>query len=349
MIFRSFLVATALLTAGVNAASAQSEQDAPVNPVLRASITVNSEIVRIGDVVENAGTASQIAIFRSPDLGTTGSLPTAQLISVLRDHQVIGVDTGNIREVSVTRSSRTLASKDIEMQVARALERRNGLGEAVNLSVTFDRDLRELQLDASNNGDMRASAIRFDARNGRFDVTFDIANETNATPTKLRFTGIAVETVEAAVLTRGLERNEVIKASDVVAERRPKAEVGNDAATRDRAVGMQARKSLRAGQSVRTADLGKPDRVTRDQSVTLVYETPGLYLTGRGKALENGTEGDTVNVLNLQSKRTVQGIVIGPGQVSVSIAAPRIVTATVTADAGNQSPTTAASDTQKAE
>ena len=76
---------------------------------------------------------------------------------------------------------------------------------------------------------------------------------------------------------------------------------------------------------------------------------PGLYLTGRGKALENGTEGDTVNVLNLQSKRTVQGIVIGPGQVSVSIAAPRIVTAAVTADAGNQSPTTAASDTQKAE
>ena len=178
MIFRSFLVATALLTAGVNAASAQSEQDAPVNPVLRASITVNSEIVRIGDVVENAGTASQIAIFRSPDLGTTGSLPTAQLISVLRDHQVIGVDTGNIREVSVTRSSRTLASKDIEMQVARALERRNGLGDAANLSVTFDRDLRELQLDASNSGDMRASAIRFDPRNGRFDVTFDIANDT---------------------------------------------------------------------------------------------------------------------------------------------------------------------------
>ena len=349
MVFRSFLIATALLAAGVNTAAAQSEQDAPVNPVLRASITVNSEVVRIGDVVENAGTASQIAIFRSPDLGTTGSLPTTQLISVLRDHQVIGVDTGNISTVSVTRSSRSLASKDIELQVARALERRNGLGDAANLSITFDRDLRELQLDASNSGDMRASAVRFDARNGRFDVTFDIANDVNATPIKLRFTGVAVETVEAAVLTRGLERNDVIKASDVTVERRPKAEVGNDAATRDRAVGMQARKSLKAGQSLRSADLGKPDRVTRDQSVTLVYETPSLYLTGRGKALESGTEGDTVNVLNLQSKRTVQGTVIGPGQVSISIAAPRIVTAAVAADTSNQSPTTAASDTQKAE
>ena len=35
----------------------------------------------------------------------------------------------------------------------------------------------------------------------------------------------------------------------------------------------------------------------------------------RGKAIEGGAEGDTVSVINLQSKRVVQGTVIGPGQV----------------------------------
>jgi len=48
-----------------------------------------------------------------------------------------------------------------------------------------------------------------------------------------------------------------------VSERRPKAEVGGDAATRDRAVGMQMRKQLRAGQALRIADLAKPDMVQR--------------------------------------------------------------------------------------
>jgi flagella basal body P-ring formation protein FlgA len=134
----------------------------------------------------------------------------------------------------------------------------------------------------------------------------------------LRFTGTAVETVEAAVLARSVERNEVIKSSDVVVERRPKAEVGADAAPRDRVVGMQARRQLRAGQAIRTADLAKPDLVQRDQNVTLIYEAAGLYLTVRGKALENGTEGDAVNVMNLQSKRTVSGIVIGRGQVAIT-------------------------------
>jgi flagella basal body P-ring formation protein FlgA len=40
--------------------------------------------------------------------------------------------------------------------------------------------------------------------------------------------------------------------------------------------------------------------------------------------VENGTEGDTVNVLNLQSKRTVSGVVIGRGQVAISVATPRL-------------------------
>ncbi len=332
-----FLLAAELFAVAATSAFAQSDQDAPLNPVLRASITVNSDVVRIGDVVENAGTAAQIAIFRSPDLGTTGTLPAVQLIETLRNHQVIGVETGNIKEVSVTRSSRTLASKEIEQKVAGVLERRNGLGDAANLSIIFDRDLRDLQLDASISGDMHATATRFDPRNGRFDVTFEISSTSIATPTRLRFTGVAVETVEVAILTRGVERGEVLKASDVIVERRPKLEVGNDVETRDRAVGMQPRRSLRAGQALKAADLGKPDRVTRDQSVTLVYETLGLYLTGRGKALENGTEGDVVNVLNLQSKRTVQGVVIGPGQVSVSIATPRIVTAAASIATNDQS------------
>lgn len=345
---RLFLLTAAMVAATTGAAFAQSEKDTMTGPVLRASVTVNSDIVRIGDVIDNAGSASQIAIFRAPDLGTTGSVPTSRILSALGAHQVIGVDTRNIREVSVTRSSRTVSSKDIEQQVAQALEHRNGLGDAANLSVTFDRDLRELQLDASNTGDMRASLIRFDPRNGRFDITFEIPNEVTYSPTKLRFTGTAIETVEATILTRSVDRNDVLKASDLVTERRPKAEVGNDLTTRERAIGMQVRKQLRAGQAIKAIDIGKPDLVTRDQSVTLIYEAPGIYLTGRGKAVDSGTQGDVVNVTNLQSKRTVQGTVVGPGQVVVMAPTPpRVLTTTASLAQNDQAE--AGTTSQKAE
>ena len=156
-----------------------------------------------------------------------------------------------------------------------------------------------------------------------FDVSFEITNDGGA-PAKLRFTGIAIETVEAAVLTRNVERNEILKSSDVMTERRPKAEIGNDPAGRGQVVGMQMRRQLRAGQPLRTSDLAKPDLVQRDDNVTLIYQSAGLYLTIRGKALDNGAEGDVVSALNLQSKRTISGVVIGRGQVAITVATPRL-------------------------
>ena len=68
----------------------------------------------------------------------------------------------------------------------------------------------------------------------------------------------------------------------------------------------------------------KPEVVQRNDAVTLIYEVPGVTITARGKAVEAGAEGDIVNVLNEQSKRTVQGVVTGPGRVTVSNKVPRL-------------------------
>jgi flagellar basal body P-ring formation protein FlgA len=356
MIVRSVLFAAALLVATAATAFAQSSDDVIASPVLRASITVADDVVRIGDLIDNAGTAAQIAIYRAPDLGTTGSLPTTQLLTALQAHQVIGVDTKDIKAVSVTRLSRAIEVRDIQSQVAHALEHRGGLGDAANLSLTFDRDLQDVQLEASYTGAIQPVATRYEPRNGRFDVAFEVSSENNARPTKLRFTGTAIETVDAAVLTRDVQHGDILKSSDVMTERRAKAEVGNDAAARNLAVGMQMRRQARSGQALRVADLAKPDLVQRDDNVTLIYESSGLYLTIRGKAMENGTEGDAINVTNLQSKRIVSGVVIGRGQVAISVATPRLPAASDTSTVGSaaSAPVSVASSTsssvaQKAE
>lgn len=305
---------SALLALALPAAAAD---DFIATPTLRASVAVSSDVVRVGDLIDNAGSAALIPVYRSPDLGTTGTLTVAQVLSVLRAKQVIGVMTGDIKEVQVTRLARTLANKDLENAVASALERRFGLGDAANITVTFDRGISDMRLDASNSGALQPVATRYDARSGRFDIAFEINNDNHPTPTKLRFTGTAIETVEVAVLTRDIDRTELLKASDVSLERRPKAEVTGEPASRDRTIGMQLRRAMRAGMPIRVADIVKPDFVVRDQSVTIIYQVPGLYLTTRGKAIESGAEGDTVSVLNLQSKRTLTGVVTGRGQVTV--------------------------------
>jgi flagella basal body P-ring formation protein FlgA len=335
MTFRTLLLATALLTVtatfaaaqGTGQGTGQDAGDAVAAPVLRANVNVTSDLVRIGDVIDNAGVAASIAIYRAPDLGTTGSLPTSQIITALRAHQVIGVDTRDIKEVAVTRLSRTVEAKEIERAVASALEHRSGLGDAANLSLTFDRDVQEIRLDAANSGVMQPVAARVEPRSGRFDVTFEIANTNGGASTKMRFTGTAIETLEVAVLTRNVDRADLLRSADVVVERRPKTEIGGEPASRSKAIGMQLRRPMRAQQALKAADLVKPDLVQRDQEVTLIHQSAGLYLTTRGKALDNGTEGDIVNVMNPQSKRTISGTVTGRGQVTIEIATPRAVAA----------------------
>lgn len=164
MIARALLLATALLASVATHALAQTRNDIIAAPVLRANVQVTGDLVRIGDIIDNAGNAAQIAIYRAPDLGTTGSLPVAQVLNTLRTHHVIGVDTRELKEISVTRLARTLEGKDIELQIARALERRNGLGDAANLSMTFDRDPGDVRLDASFTGSVQPAIVRFDCR-----------------------------------------------------------------------------------------------------------------------------------------------------------------------------------------
>jgi flagella basal body P-ring formation protein FlgA len=121
MTTRTLLLAAALLVASAAAAFGASGDDTIAAPVLRANVTVTGDVVRIGDVIDNAGVAAQIAIYRAPDLGTTGTLPTAQVLSVLRAHQVIGVEAKDIKQVSVTRLARTVEAKEIEQDIAHAL------------------------------------------------------------------------------------------------------------------------------------------------------------------------------------------------------------------------------------
>jgi flagella basal body P-ring formation protein FlgA len=58
-----------------------------------------------------------------------------------------------------------------------------------------------------------------------------------------------------------------------------------------------------------------------------------MVLTIRGKANDGGAEGDVISVINEQSKRVVQGMIIGPGRVAVTNGSPRLAANSATGSA----------------
>jgi len=291
----------------------------PAAPALRREVTVSSELVRIGDLVDNAGVSARVPIFRAPDLGQTGTVSAARILEAVRPHGLPVVLTGGISEVAVTRASRVISLKDIESRIADVLAGQSGLGPAKSLAVTIDRDARPVYLEPTANAELQATRVSYDPRSNRFDVTFDVPGSRAARRVSLRYVGTIVTMADVAVLTRALNSGDVVKASDVAMARRPKAETPNDVlGSVVDAVGLATRRQLRPGEALSAADLVKPELVQRNEAVTLIYQAPGLLLTVRAKALDSGAKGDTVSVLNVQSKRTVQGTVTGPGEVTIA-------------------------------
>ena len=317
-------ITLALTVALSTAAYAQGTQNAPARPVLKAEALVTGGIVRVGDLIDNAGIIANVAIFRAPDLGATGVVPADAVVEAVRAHALVGLDTNGLSEVVVTRAAREIPVADVEAAVARSLSARFNLGDAKEITVKFERDPTAIQVEPNAKGEPRVARIAYDPRSGRFDAALEIPTS-NAGVSTLRMNGRAAVTADVVTLSHAVDRGAIIKVSDVIVERRPRAEVGREnVSNRDQAIGMAARNNLRAGTPLRAADLMKPELVQRNETVTLVYEVPGITLTVRGKAIEGGAEGDVISVLNEQSKRTVQGIIVGPGRVVISTGSPRL-------------------------
>ncbi|MGO4906716.1 flagellar basal body P-ring formation chaperone FlgA [Pseudorhodobacter sp. W20_MBD10_FR17] len=83
------------------------------------------------------------------------------------------------------------------------------------------------------------------------------------------------------------------------------------------AIGLEARVTLYPGRPIRSADVGPPAVVERNQIVTLIYSLGGLGITTEGRALGRGSMGDVIGVMNLSSRKTVVGQLAKDGSVYV--------------------------------
>ena len=79
--------------------------------------------------------------------------------------------------------------------------------------------------------------------------------------------------------------------------------------------GMETRRVLRAGETIRLDDVRHPILVTKGQTVTMVFAAPGITLTATGRAMSEGGIGETVTVQNPVSFRQITAIVTGAGEV----------------------------------
>ena len=122
-------------------------------------------------------------------------------------------------------------------------------------------------------------------------------------------------TVEVLTYARSIATGETIQPEDVVwaTVQAHQAPAGGADDVED-VIGLSARRPLRSGAAVRSADLTRPQVIARGDMVDVTYDAGGITLTLRGRALEAATVGEPFRVQNIESGRTIEVVATEAGR-----------------------------------
>lgn len=122
----------------------------------------------------------------------------------------------------------------------------------------------------------------------------------------------------ALALARSMGRGDRIQAQDLTETEINLAELPHGHySDAERLIGMQLRRSVRAGEILSPLLVAAPNLVTRGETVMVTAAAGGTQVTMQGEALDSGALGDRIRVRNNRSDRVVEGEIVERGRIRV--------------------------------
>ena len=271
------MLTTAALFVFAVTAEARSE---PV--ALQSSVELGGEHVRLGDLFAglDADAAAQ-TVARAPAPGHSVTLPTAWIARVAAVYGVAWQPGRTDAPVTLTRRS------------------------------AADQQALQSELAASLS---QAIATRQTELPARSQSTSDQPSASAAAATPR----VEPATVAVPVLIRRLGRSEVIDTGDLTWMEIPDDHRAAQYITAEAdLIGLAPARGLSPFRPIRLGEVAPPMEVDRGDMVTMRLNAGGLSITARGRALDAGSRGSVIRVLNVDSAQTIDAVVLGPGTVAV--------------------------------
>ncbi len=271
------MLTTAALFVFAVTAEARSE---PV--ALQSSVELGGEHVRLGDLFAglDADAAAQ-TVARAPAPGHSVTLPTAWVARVAAVYGVAWQPGRTDAPVTLTRRS-AADQQALQSELAASLS------QAIATQQT------ELPARSQSTSDQPSASVA--------------AATPRAEPA----------TVAVPVLIRRLGRNEVIDTGDLTWMEIPDDHRAAQYITAEAdLIGLAPARGLSPFRPIRLGEVAPPMEVDRGDMVTMRLTAGGLSITARGRALDAGSRGSVIRVLNVDSAQTIDAVVLGPGTVAV--------------------------------
>lgn len=285
----------------------------------KSDVLVTKQKVNLSDIADISAqnTEAQLALSKielgsSPKPGSTMELPAQRVLDVLRnqgvDLQKVGyVFTPNI---TIRRASRSITEPEIQAALQATLAQEGGDVAIKNISLPRDPQVFtgpatiQASLRAANNASQRNYEITLTGSDGE-KMTLEGRAELDSWK-------------QVPVATRSLAAGSIVEAPDFGLARLNTKDLPKDAAFDvSNLLGKMVQREVTVGQVFRVGTLERPAVIKSGSRVTLVVNSGLLEATASGIAMQDGFNGDLIEVRNDLSKRIISGRVKNQNTVEI--------------------------------
>lgn len=281
---------------------------------LKPEAIIHGTVVNISDLFDDISVKQDAIVGHAPSPGQSVVLNARTLQRIANLYNIKWMASSPSEQIVVKSVVQTIGADEILSVIKKDLEARGVSGK---FTVALNNVTPSITLPGNVDTSVEIAQMNYTA--GRDVFSAVLAAPSVANPVKtISVSGLIEKTTQIPVLKESISAGDIISSSDVewidVAMRHMVHDTVIDA---DNLIGKTPVRMVEQGVPVRARDIVSPQLVARGDEVLLQFNQGGLQLTVRGKAMQNGAEGEFIRVMNLSSNQSLRGEVTGSKVVSV--------------------------------
>ena len=289
------VLSMAAFIANINAAKAAT----PVTHV-----TITGDNITLGDVFTDIKENADFVLAPAPRPGVTLTWDARTINRVAKAFDLRwkanGTDTIQIRRLA------NIVTSDTIKEAIKSSLANKGVGDDIELEF-LNASTADIILPHDIEPSITVISSSYNASRQTFSASLRTPDDKITD-----FTGITHAMVDIPVLKIGARRGETIGQNDIkMLSMRTDLVTDAMIVSKSEIIGMTPRKIIRGNTPIAHSDLDKPVMVERGELVTMNLSNGAIKITALAKALEAGTKGDIIRLMNIDSKRTIEAKITG--------------------------------------
>ena len=283
---------------------------------LKSNVIVEEAFILLGDLFTNTGNKSNTKIAYAPQAGKKSQFDAKWLYRVARAYNLNWRPLSLKTRVFVERSSQVIYRDEIEDAL---VARFRAKGYQDNFEIEFGQREPKIYVATNEPATFDIDQLSITKSTGRFIATLLVPAQ-NANAKRFRVTGRIHRITQIPVVSRRLNRGDIIKQNDIewinLRERKVRRNYLENEA---KIIGMAARRHIAPKTPLTANHIERPQLVKKGGIVNIALVSGAMRLTTQGRSLENGSLGDTIRIKNTRTKKIIEAKVTGADSAKVGL------------------------------